>query len=159
MSDSVRPHRRQPTRLLCPWDSPGKNTGVGCISFSIDIYIYIYICVCIYIAGSSSAASARDSGDEGLVPGWGGYPGVGGVSRLQCTCPEGSIDGGTWQGCKESDTTEHTHKNKQKISKTKDKPSKGEVGSDGKSRPTGQESGLRLLAQVKGMATHSSILV
>ena len=30
MSDSVQPHRRQPTRLLCPWDSPGKNTGVGC---------------------------------------------------------------------------------------------------------------------------------
>ena len=30
MSESVRPHRRQPTRLLCPWDSPGKNTGVGC---------------------------------------------------------------------------------------------------------------------------------
>ena len=30
MSNSVRPHRRQPTRLLCPWDSPGKNTGVGC---------------------------------------------------------------------------------------------------------------------------------
>ena len=24
------PHRRQPTRLLCPWDFPGKNTGVGC---------------------------------------------------------------------------------------------------------------------------------
>ena len=30
MSDSVRPHRQQPTRLPCPWDSPGKNTGVGC---------------------------------------------------------------------------------------------------------------------------------
>ena len=29
MSDSVRPHRRQPTRLPCPRDSPGKNTGVG----------------------------------------------------------------------------------------------------------------------------------
>ena len=28
--DSVRPHRRQPTRLCHPWDSPGKNTGVGC---------------------------------------------------------------------------------------------------------------------------------
>ena len=26
----MRPHRRQPTRLLCLWDSPGKNTGVGC---------------------------------------------------------------------------------------------------------------------------------
>ena len=30
MSDSVRPQKRQPTRLPCPWDSPGKNTGVGC---------------------------------------------------------------------------------------------------------------------------------
>ena len=30
MSDSVRPHRQQPTRLPHPWDSPGKNTGVGC---------------------------------------------------------------------------------------------------------------------------------
>ena len=30
MADSVRPHRRQPTRLPRPWDSPGKNTGVGC---------------------------------------------------------------------------------------------------------------------------------
>ena len=30
MSDSVLPLRRQPTRLPCPWDSPGKNTGVGC---------------------------------------------------------------------------------------------------------------------------------
>ena len=30
MPDSVRPQRRQPTRLPHPWDSPGKNTGVGC---------------------------------------------------------------------------------------------------------------------------------
>ena len=30
VSDSVRSHRRQPTRLPHPWDSPGKNTGVGC---------------------------------------------------------------------------------------------------------------------------------
>ena len=30
LSDSLRPHRRQPTRLRHPWDSPGKNTGVGC---------------------------------------------------------------------------------------------------------------------------------
>ena len=29
MSDSVRPHRRQPTRLPRPWDSQGKSTGVG----------------------------------------------------------------------------------------------------------------------------------
>ena len=30
MSDSVGPHRWQPTKLPHPWDSPGKNTGVGC---------------------------------------------------------------------------------------------------------------------------------
>ena len=33
VSDSVRPHRWQPTRLPCPWDSPGKNTGVDCHFF------------------------------------------------------------------------------------------------------------------------------
>ena len=32
--DSSRPHGLQPTRLLCPWDFPGKDTGVGSISFS-----------------------------------------------------------------------------------------------------------------------------
>ena len=37
---SVRPHRRQPTRLPHPWDSPGKNTGV--LQGKIDI---IYACV------------------------------------------------------------------------------------------------------------------
>ena len=30
MSDSVQPHRWQPTRLHRPWDSPGENTEVGC---------------------------------------------------------------------------------------------------------------------------------
>ena len=30
MSNSVRPHRQPPTRLPHPWESPGKNTGVGC---------------------------------------------------------------------------------------------------------------------------------
>ena len=33
MSNSVEPHRRQPTRLPHPWDSPGKNTGGGCHFF------------------------------------------------------------------------------------------------------------------------------
>ena len=30
MSYSFQPHELWPTRLLCPWGSPGKNTGVGC---------------------------------------------------------------------------------------------------------------------------------
>ena len=34
VSDSVWPHRQQPTRLTCPWDSPSKNTGWVTISFS-----------------------------------------------------------------------------------------------------------------------------
>ena len=33
MSNSVRPNRQQPSRLPRPWDSPGKNTGVGAFSF------------------------------------------------------------------------------------------------------------------------------
>ena len=37
MSDSVWPHRWQPTRLLRPWDSPGKNTGVGCHCILLEI--------------------------------------------------------------------------------------------------------------------------
>ena len=39
MSDSVRPQRWQPTRLLCPWDSPGKNTGVGCHALLHGIFL------------------------------------------------------------------------------------------------------------------------
>ena len=30
VSDSLQPHGLQPSRLLCPWDPPGKSTGVGC---------------------------------------------------------------------------------------------------------------------------------
>ena len=44
--DSVRPHRRQPTRLPRPWDSPGKNTGVGCY--------FLLQCMRVKIESSSS---------------------------------------------------------------------------------------------------------
>ena len=37
MSDSVRPYGQQPTRLLHPQDSLGKNTGVGC-HFLLQVY-------------------------------------------------------------------------------------------------------------------------
>ena len=46
MSDSVRPHRRQPTRLRGPWDSPGKNTGVGCH----------FLCQCMKVKSESEVA-------------------------------------------------------------------------------------------------------
>ena len=38
MSDSLHPHGWQPTRLLCPWDFPGKNTAVGCHSLLQRIF-------------------------------------------------------------------------------------------------------------------------
>ena len=37
-SDSA-PHGLQPSRLLCPWDSPGKNTGVGCCALLQGIFL------------------------------------------------------------------------------------------------------------------------
>ena len=39
MSDSVLPYGLQPSRLLYPWDSPGKNTGVGCCALLQGIFL------------------------------------------------------------------------------------------------------------------------
>ena len=38
VSSSLRPRGLQPPRLLCPWDSPGKNTGVGCHALLQEIF-------------------------------------------------------------------------------------------------------------------------
>ena len=46
---SVRPHRRQPTRLPCSWDSPGKNTGVGCH----------FLLQCMKVESESEVAQSR----------------------------------------------------------------------------------------------------
>ena len=48
MSDSVRPHRRQPTRLPGPWDSPSKNTGVG----------YHFLLQCMKVKSESEVAQS-----------------------------------------------------------------------------------------------------
>ena len=42
MSDSFQPHRLQPARLLCPWNSPGKNTGVGCHFLLQGIFLTLH---------------------------------------------------------------------------------------------------------------------
>ena len=39
VSDSLLPHGMYPARLLCPWDSPGKNAGVGCLSLLQGIFL------------------------------------------------------------------------------------------------------------------------
>ena len=49
MSDSVQLQRRQPTRLPYPWDSPGKNTGVGCH----------FLLQCMKVKSESEVAQSR----------------------------------------------------------------------------------------------------
>ena len=39
VSDSLRPHGPQPARLFCPWDSPGKYTGVGCQALLLGTFL------------------------------------------------------------------------------------------------------------------------
>ena len=59
MSDSVRPLRRQPTRLPRPWVSPGKNTGVGCH----------FLLQCVKVKSESEVAqcqTVRDPMDHSL---------------------------------------------------------------------------------------------
>ena len=60
MSDSVRPHRRQPTRLPRPWDSPSKNTVVGCH--------FLLQCVKVKSEVAQSCLTLRDPMDCSL---WG----------------------------------------------------------------------------------------
>ena len=48
ISDSSRPHGLQPTRLLHPWDSPGKSTGVGC-----QCLLWIFILLLCYLLPAS----------------------------------------------------------------------------------------------------------
>ena len=49
VSDSSRPHRLQPTRLLRPWDFPGKSTGVGCHCLLRHFCIFVRIILLSFI--------------------------------------------------------------------------------------------------------------
>ena len=60
LSNSVRPHRQQPTRLCHPWDSPGKNTGVGCH------FLLRYMKVKSESEVTQSCPTLRDSMDSSL---------------------------------------------------------------------------------------------
>ena len=51
MSDSLRPYGPRPARLLCPWDSPGKNNGVGC-HFLLQL---LYISLSLYPKKTNAA--------------------------------------------------------------------------------------------------------
>ena len=54
---SLRPSGQQPVKLLCPWESPGNNTGVGCHAFLQGIFptqglILCLLCLLHWQAGS-----------------------------------------------------------------------------------------------------------
>ena len=64
VSDPVRPHRQQPTRLLNPWDSLGKNTAVGCH------FLLHPVCCCWVGSVVSDSVGSQDGSPPGsTVPG------------------------------------------------------------------------------------------
>ena len=111
MSDSVQPHRQQPTRLRCPWDSPGKNTGVVCH----------FLLQCMKVKSESEVAQSCPTLHDPMdcsLPGssvhgifqarvleWGAiayssgeyYSAINGTP-LQHSCLENPMDGGAWWG-------------------------------------------------------------
>ena len=115
MSDSVQPHRGQPTRLLDPWDFPGKNTGAGCH----------FLLQCMKVKSESevthSCPTPRDPMDcsppgssihgifqarvlewgaiqpnTGSIPGLGRSHGEGNGNPLQYSCLGNSVDRRAW---------------------------------------------------------------
>ena len=112
-----------PTRLLRPWDFPGKNTGVGCHFLFQEIFLTLglnpgllhcrqmlyrlshqgskYVvntlprCIC---AVKNQVKNPASTGDPGLMPGSERSPGVGNGNPLQYSCLENGMDRGVWQG-------------------------------------------------------------
>ena len=96
MSNSVRPHRQQPTRLPRPWDSPGKNIGVGCH----------FLLQCMKVKSESEVAQSCPTLWDPLdcsLPGssidrdydqWDLEKADG--TPLQYSCLENPMDGGAW---------------------------------------------------------------
>ena len=107
MSDSSRQHGLWPARILCPWDSPGKNTGVGCRALFQGIFpsqglnqISYVSCIADRLGfphNSVDKASACNVGDLGSISGLGSSLGAGNGSPLQYSCLENPLDRGVWR--------------------------------------------------------------
>ena len=138
VSDSSKPHGWWPARLLCPWDSPSKNTGVGlpfltagnlpnpeiestflasaalAVGFLTTVPLgKLLLLINSFLGGSDSKESAHSAGDLGLIPGLGRCHGGGHGNPLQYSClenPHGqrSLVGHSPWGCKELDATKHS---------------------------------------------------
>ena len=115
MSNSVRPHRRQPTRLPHLWDSPGQNTGVGSSSLLQGIfptqesntYLRQWHPTPVLLPGKShgwrslvgcSPWGCKESDTTGRLHFHFSLSciGEGNGTPLQCSCLENPRDGGAW---------------------------------------------------------------
>ena len=74
MSDSVKHHRRQPTRLPHPWDSPGKNTRVGCHFLLQCVKVKSLSCFRLFATPWSAAYQAPLSMGFSRQEYWSGVP-------------------------------------------------------------------------------------
>ena len=103
---TLQPHRLGPIRLLCPWNSPGKNTGMGSHSLLHGSFWprnWTQVS-CRWTPASQVAlvekdlpANAGDVKDSGLIPGSGISPGGGHGNPLQYSYLENTIDRGAWR--------------------------------------------------------------
>ena len=105
MSDSLQAHVLYPTGLLCAWNSPGKNTGVGSCSLLQGIFptsnnLPIKISIPLscglpwWLSSKESACNARDLGS---ISGLERSPGEGNSYPLQYSYPENPMDRGPWR--------------------------------------------------------------
>ena len=97
-----------PARLLCPWDSPGQNTGVGCHFLLLGIFptqglnpglLHCrQILYCLSHLGIQVAKNLPAKvGDLGSVSRSGRSPGEGNDNPLQYSCLQNPMDRGAWQ--------------------------------------------------------------
>ena len=99
MSDSVRPHRRQPTRLPRPWDSPGKNTGVGCHCLLQCVKVKSLSRVQLLATAWTAAHQAPPSMGFSRQEYWSGLPLPSPIQK--------STNNKCWRGCGEKGTLLH----------------------------------------------------
>ena len=125
VSDSLRPHELQHARLLCLWNSPGQNTGVGNHSLLQENFptqgsnpVLLHCRRILYQLShqgspkreycganltskgfprdSNGKGSACNAGDLGLIPGSGRFPGEGNGNPFQYSCLENPMDRKAW---------------------------------------------------------------